>query len=301
MITNWKRLNTNSRDSEIPPLLIKYEFETFHYTVFVTDLTSMWTESLDRKQIVKRALIVDTSIDPSENNEQFKILLDNLEKALNEEGATKLALCKGKTPNQIALHTSTVLPASLAPLLWSFDLDPAPRDLLTTQLLVPCLVRQSFARAQIISLIRQIKEKDNMISRLLDKMQADGVDLNKLFPGLAGLKSGTKSDVRDRGSQFIKGLGVFNEENWRRDLLKNTVFSSDMSDIFSQVFAPDFSDIPEVKYDRFGRVWWQRLKDEGFQEKEKTTSVSLIESKVAQASIKPENCNTKNDDIQVNP
>lgn len=268
MVSHWKPLNLSIADTNLPPLLMKYDFGPFHYDIFLTDLTSIWTESLERKQIVKRALILDTSIDPSENKEQLQLLLRNVQKALDGEDATKVSLSRGDNVNQLDLLTTTPLPASLKPLKWPFHLDPAPRDLLTEELLLPCVSQLSATKVKIASLLRQLKEKDHIITRLTDKMQADGTEISKVFPGAAGIKIRPLQNVREIAGKSVRGLSYFDEEQWRNEFLQTSGVSFNLPDILSHVFAPSSKDIPETKFPLGSRTWWQQLKREECQEPE---------------------------------
>lgn len=251
----------NSNEPQTPPLLVKYEFGPSHYKIYLSDLTYLWMESLERRQIVKRALNEDTSIDPSESGDQLQLLLQNIQKALDEvEGAT-LSLSKSDISQQIILHTTTPLPGALKPLVWPFHLMSAPQHLLTAELLQPCLTQQFFAKAQVVSLIQLIKDKDHVISRLTEKMQSDGTDLSKIFPGASGLRSGAKSHFRESASKFVKGLGEFDDRQWRKCFLDSTQLPSNLSDFFSQVLCSDLEDFPELVIKDTGSFWWQNLRN----------------------------------------
>lgn len=265
MLSHWKALKLSSNESQTPPLLVKFEFGSSHYKIYLSDLTYIWTESLERKQIVKRALNVDTSIDPTESADQLQLLLQNIQKALDEaEGAT-LALSKSGLSQQLILRTSTPLPGALKPLLWPFHFILAPQHLLTSELLQPCLNHQFIAQAQISSLKQLIRDKDHVISRFTDKIQSDGTDLSKIFPGASSLRSGAKSHFRKSASKFVKGLGEFDDEEWRNCFRDNTQFPSDLYEIFSQVFFSDLENFPEPNIKNNDGTWWQNLRNEDSQ------------------------------------
>jgi len=71
----WKPLHLSaSAGAHLPALLISEAFTAASYTVHLTDLTYIWSECLDRRDIIRRSRAEDTSIDPSDN-EQLQILL----------------------------------------------------------------------------------------------------------------------------------------------------------------------------------------------------------------------------------
>lgn len=266
MGSNWKLLKLSPIESQTPPLLVKFEFGTSHYKIYLSDLTYIWTESLDRRPIIKRALNVDTSIDPSESGDQLRLLLQNIQKALDEvEGAT-LSISKSGISQELILCSITPLPGALKPLVWPFHLMPAPQHLLTSELLQPCLSQQFFAKAQVAYLTQLIRDKDHVISRLVDKMQSDGTDLSKIFPRASGLRSGAKSHFRESASKFVKGLGEFDDEGWRKCFLDSTQLPSSLPDIFSRLFCSDPENFPELIKEDIGGTWWQNLRNEDSRE-----------------------------------
>lgn len=264
MAPHWTPLKLSTLKSETPPLLVKYEFGLLHYSIYLSDLTCIWMESLERRQIVKRALNVDTSIDPSESGDQLQLLLQNIQKALDgTEGAT-LSLSKAGTTQQLILRTTTPLPGALKPLVWPIHLVSAQQHLLTTELLQPCLSQQFFAKAQIVSLIQLLKDKDHVITRLTEKMQSDGTDLSKIFPGASILRSGVKSHFRESASKLVKGLGEFDDEQWRKAFFES-IQPPNLHDVLPQVFS-DLENSPDLNFENIGGAWWQNLRNEDLQE-----------------------------------
>lgn len=265
MASYWKTLKLGPNEPQTPPLLVKYEFGPMHYNIYLSDLTHIWSESLERRQIVKRALNVDTSIDPSESGDQLQLLLQNIQKALDEVDGAMLSLSKSDISQQLILRTTTPLPGALKPLVWPFHLMSAPQHLLTAELLQPLLSQQFFAKAQVVSLIQLIRDKDHVIARLTEKMQSDGTDLSKVFPGASNLRSGAKSHFRESASKFVKGLGEFDEERWRKVFHDSTQLPSDSPDVFSQVFSPDLEKFPKLVLRDIGGAWWQDIRNDDSQ------------------------------------
>lgn len=250
----------------VPPLIIKFVIGTSDYTVWVTDLTLIWKESLDRKRIIRRSLDVDTSIDPSEDSDQLRLFLQRVGDALEQQPGTTLDLVQNDNDQSLLLQTFTPLPGSLKPLEWSIALLPAPQSTLTAELIVPMLSQQMVANAEKASLLQQLKEKDQVIARLMDKMQLDGVDLGRLFPGVASKSS--KSMSRQALAKSVKGLGEFDEHQWRNHLTSNLAPSTAFVDLVSDIAKIDLGDQPEFAQSPDYKKWWETLSHQGSQSKE---------------------------------
>lgn len=256
-----------------PCLLIKYHFEQSQYTIFLTDLIYIWTETLERRQIIRRALDIDTSIDPSESADQFHLLLRNIQKSLDGGEGTKLSMSRVEKAKQLNLHLVTQLPTPLNPLHWPIYLNLASPGDLTTEFILPNLSQQFVAKAQIDSLLQQLKDKDHVISKLADRMQSDGTDFSKVFPGAIRSKSGTKLGVRESVGKQVKGLSDFDEGNWRNTLSSLLGLSANLSDMIARVFVPGLRDNLEVISSNDQRNWWYQLEDENDQEHKVSTGV----------------------------
>lgn len=265
MTSPWKPLHSNL-SPHFCSLLIKYDFEPSQYKIFLTDLTYIWTEALDRRQIVKRALNVDTSIDPSESTHQLHLLLRNIQKSLDGEEGTKLSMSRGGDSKQLNLHVVTQLPAPLNPLHWPIHLILASPEVFTTELILPSLSQQFVAKAQIDSLLQQLKDKDHVISKMADRMQSDGTDFSKVFPGAIRSKAGTKLGVRESAGKLVKGLCDFDEVHWRKALSSLLGLSANLSDIIARIFVPGPGENLDVKISPDQADWWHQLKDEDNQQ-----------------------------------
>ena len=257
MASAWRPLHLHSKHHEIPPLLVKYEFGPSDYVVWLTDLSYIWTESLGRKQIIGKACSVDTSIDPSGESAQMFLFLEKLEDALGQLQGTSVKLGRNDT-NQLILHTSTPLPHPLQPLEWSFVLSPALKSTFTLEFVSPLLSQQFTAKLEKSSLVQQLKEKDNVISKLIDKMQGDGIDLGKVFPGAVSTKSGTGPTARRALAKSIRGLGEFDKDRWETQVTKDNGFPRDLDEALSQVFDNDRKVGSEGLHITDHAEWWKR-------------------------------------------
>ena len=280
-MSQWKLLSLKAENFQ-PPVLLKWDFEPSRYRVSLTDLTCLWAETLERKEIIKRALITNTSIDPSENTSQLQLLLQNLQRALDRDDNTRLFRSPESGHEGLVLSTEISLPAPLRPLRWHFHLEIASREMFTSDLLLPCLTQQLFARAQVTSLAQQLKVKDNAITKLTEKIQADGTDLNTVIPGAKQLRSGTTPSKGKPLGVAAKGLTQFDENEWRGELLATTSFPSNLRDFLTQVFDPKVTDTPKINFTtrHIDGSWWEHL-DQKYgenQEQQLPTSPSWLGS-----------------------
>lgn len=299
MTANWILLNVSRDKGPLPPLLVKHEFGLSRYSVSLTDLTYVWTESQERKQIIKRALVEDTSIDPSENAAQLQLLLQNVEKVLNGEQGTRLSLSKGAASKQLVLQTTTPLPGNLKPLCWPIHLLPTSQHVLTSELLLPCLNQQFLMRAQLTSLSQLLKEKDRLLTRLVDRMQADGTDFSKIFPGAAGLRHGTHFNPRAALGRCVKGLHEFNEEQWRKDFEASAKGSFGVFDVLSQVLASDQGNGIEIEHINDDGNWWEQIEREEILQIDAPAKRMSMRLKSPQNPIKPRDCQDEAEADQV--
>ncbi len=262
----WKPLQIDHQYSSIPPLLIKSEFGASSYKIWLTDLTYIWTESLDRRQIIQRAFNVETSIDPSEDASQLRLLLQSIQDALVQRSGTAMNFVRSDDPKQLVLRTSTRLPGPLKPLEWRMTLSSAPQSTLTTEFTIPLLSQQSIAKAEKASLLQQLRYKDNVISKLIEKMQSDGEDLSRVFPASAPGRLGT--NARQILAKSVKGLAEFDLQGWQSRMIRDYKTLEELRDLISNTFDADpieaatesqISDSPS-----YGD-WWRNLRHESSQ------------------------------------
>ena len=257
MASAWRPLHLHPENNGVPPLLVKYKFGTSDYVVWLTDLSSIWTESLGRKQIIGKACSIDTSIDPSGESAQMFLFLEKLEDALGQLQGTSVKLGSNDA-NQLILHTSIPLPHPLQPLEWSFVLSLASNPTFTLEFVSPLLSQQFTAKLEKSSLVQQLKEKDNVISKLVDKMQSEGIDLGKVFPNAVSTKSGTGPTARRALAKSIRGLGEFDKDRWEIQVAKENGFSTGLDDVLKQVFDNDKKVDSEGLHITNHAEWWKK-------------------------------------------
>jgi hypothetical protein len=258
----WKPLRLSpSVGAHLPALLISESFTPSSYSIQLTDLTSIWSESLDRRGIIRRSREEHTSIDPSDGD-QMQIFLDKLKLALAGGKDTTLALTISADADRpsLILNITVKLPGGLAPLQWPIQLAAATQSLMTSHFTIPLLRAQHDRVQDIESLAEVVKEKDHVIQKLLDKLEGQGTELGQIFPQAAG-RVGRKVD-RKQAEQRVKGLGQFNMDAWRKtkdpETLRNVaglvvdVFAGENTEAFGIEISNPASDESES--------WWESIK-----------------------------------------
>ena len=257
MPSSWTPLLLRYKLNEGPHLLVKYEVGPSDYKVWLTDLAYIWTESLDRRQLLRRALSRETSIDPSLDSAQMILFLKALTDALRQLPGTSVDMNESNDIKNLTLNTSTPLPHPLPPLEWSIMLTLAPQSMFVMEFISPLLSQQLTAKVQKASLIQHLKEKDNVISKMMEKLQGDGVDLRKMFPGAVPSKSSTGPQARGAVAKSVKGLREFDENQWESQVAKENSFYGDISSLFPTIFDDQRQEVGEglqiTAYDE----WWK--------------------------------------------
>ena len=257
----WKPLAAVSSVGTEAPLLIKASFTATSYSIYLTDLSQLWSESLDRRQIIRRALDAETSIDPSEGTDQLNLLLQKIQGAFAGQHESRLVLSWSGVDKHLLLDISTSLPAPLHSLEWRSCLVPAPPALLTTELFLPCLRQQVLIISETRSLLELLKEKDHVISRLVDKLQSTGIEMSAVFPGAAGLRSTKNANSREVAARMVKGLGEFEEPKWRKDVRASFSPPTNISELVQNVFSNNMSESLETNTEQGDSMWWEHLKN----------------------------------------
>lgn len=255
-MSGWRSLRAHCKDAHRYSLLIKYDIGQSRYTIWLTDLTYLWRESLDQIQIQERASHLNTSID-GQDPDQMDLILRRIADALDNKEGTRVELFSNGGEKRLTLNTSTPLPRPLKPLDWSIMLMPAPQSMMTREFFLPLLNQQFTSKVEKASLVQYLKEKDGVIGRLSDKMLSDGVDLSMVFPGAASSKAGTNPNARQLLSVYIKGLAEFDQELWETRFT-NRSGSRSLEDVISQVFSGSLKSPYSLSLPNSGD-WWTRL------------------------------------------
>ena len=236
MASVWFTLPVLNGDGPQSRLIAKAAFTHTSYSVHVTDLTQMWSESLDRRAIIRMALNEDTSVDPSEDSEQLRILLEKIHGALKGDAGTSLRLDK-PADGHLRLVVNSPLPEPLKPLQWSLCLSLASSKQFSAELVLPTLAGNVRQRAQIDSLLDRLAQKDHVIEKLIDKLDSSGVHAGMVFPGIPGAKAGKHRPTRDEAGRFVKGLAAFRESDWAREWQHEPEFADDPKRVIESLFG----------------------------------------------------------------
>ncbi|KAF2221683.1 XRCC4-like factor-domain-containing protein [Elsinoe ampelina] len=209
--SSWRPLSaTGPTDG----FLIKYAFEVTGYQVFLTDLREVWEERLDRDAILTRAGDTHCPIDASEDESQQKILLEKLAKAIRGEGGATVSFHRRGRDDAVILDLQAPLPSPLPELKWQCTLLPkGPESLLDN--VTSGLIQQLHRRNQDVADLHDvISSKDNIIKKLLDRLESMNIDLTTVFPGISNLRLSSKTSQRDQIARHVKGLQPFEQESW---------------------------------------------------------------------------------------
>ena len=239
MSEKWQRLHL-SNEGNIPPLLFKYLTTTSGYELYITDLKYIWSERLDRKTVLKRADEDDTTIDPREDLEQFKVLLQKIREGLQNDPGSKTSLnpeTKGSV-HSLEFTVTCKLPAPLRPLKWKLCLSREPQSSMTSHLLLPFINAEADREACQQSLIDELNKKDWVLAKVFDKIEAMGVDLSTIFPGTSGLRgAGRKGPTLAQAARYIRGLAPFSEQAWREEVSKSSPNAGLSANIVTEMSA----------------------------------------------------------------
>ncbi|PWY91100.1 XLF-domain-containing protein [Aspergillus heteromorphus CBS 117.55] len=258
MSSKWQRLHVSNQGS-IPPLLFRYSLTQDGYELYMTDLTYIWSEHLDRQHILQRADEDNTTIDPSEDAEQLGILLDKVGEALRNEAGSSTVLTHGSFGDSLQLITSTKLPSPLRPLKWTIYLAKEPQSSSTRQLLLPLIKAEAGWASRQQTLIDQLKRKDWALGKLFDKLEAMGIELSTIFPNAKGVRGSHKGSMLSLAAGHIKGVAPFDEQAW----LDETNTSSDLgfaSNILTETAGSGFGDTSHFEnLNPPPDGWWEKL------------------------------------------
>lgn len=203
----------------LPALLVSACFGESSYTIHITDLANIWVEKLDRRGILLRSLQENTSIDLVDAGpEQWAVFLSKLTAALDPKSPdhhlTSLSISNddnSKDHDCIKLHVTCELPKPLADFKWPIRLTKCQPVSLTSELVLPLIHEHYVQRREADDLKSQLKEKDALIKKLLDKLSTMHTPLELIFNSLSAKHGTTRAAAEER----IKGLAPFDEEKWR--------------------------------------------------------------------------------------
>lgn len=220
----WRPLSLPA-SSRLPALIVSAQIGAASYTVRISDMANVWVESLDRKAICMRAWAENTTIDPSDTLENMAKFLATLSSALDplhpSHGETSLGLAAAATDDAgdggLTLRVTCALPG-FAPLKWPLHLSKSPPSAVATHLVPPLLEAQCARKREVESLLHVIGQKDSVLNKLSDKLEAMGVGLEHVFTALSGRKRVTRLAADDK----VRGLAPFDRPKWEADMCHGT-------------------------------------------------------------------------------
>ncbi|TDZ33069.1 hypothetical protein C8035_v006079 [Colletotrichum spinosum] len=182
-------------------------------------MANVWSESLDRKAIYRRSLELGTVVDVTENKTNMRTFLEKLKSVFDESHADhRLAsMALSMSPGKTAKEESLILDITCdigwsSPLEWPVYLIKCSPSKLAAELTLPLARAKSIETRRVDSLLQTIQQKDLLLRKLLDKVEASGT-LVELFPILAAKQQPSRKAAEAR----ITGLAPFREDAWRSD------------------------------------------------------------------------------------
>lgn len=258
MSPTWHRLHLSGIN--VPPLLFQYTWTQKGYEIYLTDLTHIWSERLSQKQIINRAEDKNTTIDPGEDLEQINVLLEKINEAL-QKGKDSVVLISGTEVDSLDLRTTTKLPAPLKPLEWEMKLSKGPSSYLTSMIIFPLLKEGSNWELRQRDLLEHLKQKDIVLSKLFDKIEALGVDLGTVFPSAVGSRKSRKGTTRSEAARFVKGIEPFKEQAWldEKNLSNDLSNGSELDANLIREISDSGEPYGSTIWNQSGEQWWRRL------------------------------------------
>lgn len=236
---SWRPLPLNSC-SGMPVLLVSMDTDTAAYTVHVTDMANMWTESLDRKAICIRGWSENTTIDPSDTSENMAKFLTSLQSALDpshpSHDQTTLKLRRASSSDAgddgLTLEITCRLPG-LQPLKWPMHLTKSPSSTTARDLVLPLVQAHLTRNQEVESLVRILGQKDAVLNKLLDKLDALGTGLEHVFNPLSGKKKVSRAVAVDK----VPGLEPFDRRRWQSGIAANEDNPNTIEALVDKVFG----------------------------------------------------------------
>ena len=247
----WKLLNTSGNSFDSSSLLVKFDLQATSYTVYVTDLSNIWSEALDRRSIIRRAFDEDTSIDPSDGPEQLKKLLGYIRDGVYGQQRTSVQVEGGGSNQAITLRLTAELPSPLETLRWPLTLVKADPSVLTKEMTIPNIQSLRSERSAVSSLVGILYEKDTVISKLRDRLDMAGIDIGSVFPGIA--QRGSKSSLQEALQRSVPGLKAFDEARWRQSE-DHSARPIDKDQLCREVFSSESNPILRIKSKEASKV-----------------------------------------------
>ncbi|KAK4554164.1 hypothetical protein LTR86_008691 [Recurvomyces mirabilis] len=286
-MASWRSIHLPQ--DNLPHLLVKARLDSTGYTIHLTDLSRIWSETLTKREIERRAIKEDCSIDPGEDDQQYSILLDKLRSTLTRQDDTTLTLKPAQQDEGLLLHLSAPLPQPLQPLKWTIHLALQPQPQIATQLIHPLILLCQTQQSQTQHLIHELSEKDRIIAKLTDRLETSGNDLTTVFPGVSHVKLSRKKTQREQLARYVGALGDFDEEGWRARE-KDAKQEDGAGGVGLEAMDAVLGELPEVVTGREAedtREWWRELDDGRTSQKTDSRRADTTNGNATQGNAKP--------------
>ncbi|KAM4058669.1 XRcc4-like factor, NHEJ component [Hirsutella rhossiliensis] len=266
MSLTWRPLPLPSSPG-LPVLLVSAQVGVASYTVRITDMANMWVESLERKAICMRAWSENTTIDPSDTPENMAKFLASLTSALDPRqpghGDTSLGLVPTATDDAgddgLTLRVTCALPG-FAPLKWPLHLGKCPPSAVATQLVLPLIEAHYARKREVESLLQALGQKDSVLTKLSDKLEAMGIGLEHVFTALSGKKMVTRLAADDK----VRGLAPFDRRRWEADMSHDMDGPGNTGDLVQSVLGNSslrYGNLIEMDASPVLDRWWHDFRD----------------------------------------
>jgi hypothetical protein len=205
--SEWRSIGKHS-------LYVKSSFTASSYEVWATDLCRLWHESLNRRQVIRRASETKLQVDLDDPN-NLQTILNHLSTSLDSD---EIDAAKPREGQDLELDATITLPKPLPEAAWVFRPRICTSEEFREQVTLPLFTRIRRSGDQVTDLIQRIKDKDHVIERLLENMDKANVDLTSVFPALAPHVNARKGISKTEAETFVPALKVFEPTTWREDV-----------------------------------------------------------------------------------
>lgn len=208
----------------------------------------------------------NTTIDPSDTADNMAKFLSCLKTALDstqtghQETSLRLSPAKSSDAGDDGLTINVKCPLrGFGPLEWPIYLKKMPSSAIASDLVLPLIQAHYDRKREVISLIQTINDKDAVLAKLTDKLDAMGTGLEHVFTALSGRKKASRSSAEDR----VKGLAAFSEREWKKALGVEDIGPNKVSDLVDTVFGDSGLEYrPMMEPERSPELdkWWHDFK-----------------------------------------
>jgi hypothetical protein len=256
--SGWVRLRISNGGSKTPPLFLKTAFASRSYSIYLTDLSRVWSEELDEYAITDRGTSEDNHFGRIDKS-NFADLLETVVSTLKQSDDNIHTILPDT--DGLILHARLALPEPLDPFSWRFHLGLLPLEGISRQLTLPLLASSYAQTSQIKDLAHSLQEKDKVISKLLDQLDSINVDLTTVFPSITGLRGSRKTIKREQAAKHVPGLRVFDEAEWRSNSRQPEEVSFSIDEVMGNITTHvDVDFLGGVDMDRHD-LWWTHLNE----------------------------------------